>query len=209
MMETSFRADIRKKFIMERAVKHWHSCSRQWRSPHPWKDLNALWMWHWETWASGKFSSAGGMGGVEDLRGLLHSEGFCASVNQEGNFVLQQWGCSSAGGSVALTSAANVHWESKSLPSTFPPCSFANHSWGVITRSAILEPPMPKPGHLNGLPQLFLCEFCDWSYQQKHLCLQEKSWELPLKEQSCLFFFFSILGRMKQMQKYEKLYLKQ
>lgn len=49
------------------------------------EDLNAVWMWQLGTWVNGKFSSAGRMVGLEDLRGLLQSKGFCASVNQERN----------------------------------------------------------------------------------------------------------------------------
>lgn len=53
------------------------SCPGLWWSPHPWRDLKAMCMWHLGTWISGDLGSAGAVVGLHYLGNLFQLKWFC------------------------------------------------------------------------------------------------------------------------------------
>lgn len=59
LCQGSFRLDIGVNTSMEGVVQHSRSCPRQGSSPHAWRGLKAVCMWHLGTGVSGSLDSAG------------------------------------------------------------------------------------------------------------------------------------------------------
>ena len=47
------RLDIRRNFFTLRVLKHWKSCPRRLRMPHPWRHSRPGWLWLWAAWCGG------------------------------------------------------------------------------------------------------------------------------------------------------------
>lgn len=52
----------------------------QWWSPHPWRHLKVLWMWHLGPWVNGGLGRAGGVVALDSLRGLFQHQQFCFHI---------------------------------------------------------------------------------------------------------------------------------
>lgn len=63
--------DIRKNFFMETVVKHWHRLPWAVEESQPWRDVNAVWLWHLGTQVSGELGSAAFVVRLDDLTGLF------------------------------------------------------------------------------------------------------------------------------------------
>jgi len=45
--EGRLRLDVRRKFFIQRVVRHWHSCPEKLWVPHPWRCSRPNWIWLW------------------------------------------------------------------------------------------------------------------------------------------------------------------